>query len=163
MNAESKKKLSIIIPCYNEENNIQAIVEKVLQSPVENKEIIIVDDCSTDNSRQMLKDKIEPLVSRIIYHEQNGGKGAALRTGFQAATGDVVIIQDADLENVPCRDAISSGRGADFCGKGEGSLRLKVFASAAQRLFREQNGEYGAHKIFQCFHASEAYGYGNLL
>ena len=69
MNAESKKKLSIIIPCYNEENNIQAIVEKVLQSPVENKEIIIVDDCSTDNSRQVLKDKIEPLVSRIIYHE----------------------------------------------------------------------------------------------
>lgn len=102
MNPDIKsKKLSIVIPCYNEENNIEALVEKVLQSPIENKEIIIVDDCSTDHTRMILKDKIEPLVSRVIYHEKNGGKGASLRTGFQAATGDVVIIQDADLEYDP--------------------------------------------------------------
>lgn len=100
-NKTNAKKLSIIIPCYNEENNIQTIVEKVMQSPIPNKEIIIVDDCSTDNSRRVLKEVIEPLVSKVIYHEQNGGKGAALRTGFQAATGDVVIIQDADLEYDP--------------------------------------------------------------
>lgn len=116
MNAEVKtKKLSIIIPCYNEENNIETIIEKVLQSPVQDKEIIIVDDCSTDHTRSVLKDKIEPLVSRVIYQAENGGKGAALRTGFQAATGDVVIIQDADLEYDPMEypkvvDPIFEGR-----------------------------------------------------
>lgn len=102
MHSKTKsRKLSVIIPCYNEENNITAIVDKVLQSPIPDKEIIIVDDCSTDNTRTVLQEKIEPHVSRIIYQEQNGGKGAALRTGFQAATGDVVIIQDADLEYDP--------------------------------------------------------------
>lgn len=93
--------LTVVIPCYNEENTIEMIVDKVIASPISKKEIIIVDDCSKDNTRKILEEKIRPKVAQIIYHKKNGGKGAALRTGFQAANGDVVIIQDADLEYDP--------------------------------------------------------------
>lgn len=94
-------KLSIVIPCYNEVKTIRTIVDRVRASPVPNKEIIIVDDCSIDGTRDTLRLEIAPLVDRIIYHDVNQGKGAALRTGFAAVTGDVVIVQDADLEYDP--------------------------------------------------------------
>ena len=93
--------LTVVIPCYNEKDNIRAIVDKVLASPVEKKEIIIVDDLSTDGTREILAGEIKPLVNRIVYHKSNQGKGGALRTGFRFATGDVVIVQDADLEYDP--------------------------------------------------------------
>jgi len=96
-------KLSIIIPVYNEKKYIQEIVGRVkkVNLPGIEKEIIIVDDCSTDGTRDILEKSLNNQVAEVIYHEQNMGKGAALRTGFQYATGEVVIIQDSDLEYDP--------------------------------------------------------------
>ena len=93
--------LTIVIPCFNERENILNILDKVDQAEVANKEIIVVDDMSTDGTRDILEEKVKPRVSKIVYHEVNGGKGAALKTGFAHATGDIVIIQDADMEYDP--------------------------------------------------------------
>mgnify|MGYP006427031199 CR=1 FL=1 len=94
-------KLSIIIPCYNEINTIEKVVDAVKASQIDTKEIIIVDDFSTDGTRSLLVSKSHSWVSKILFHEENQGKGAALKTGFKAATGDFIIVQDADLEYDP--------------------------------------------------------------
>jgi len=94
-------KLSVVIPVYNEVDTIDKVVGAVRRSAYPNKEIIIVDDGSTDGTREKLRQDIEPLVDRVVYHERNKGKGAALRTGFALATGEAVVVQDADLEYDP--------------------------------------------------------------
>lgn len=94
-------KLSIIIPVYNEEKTIEQILEVVesVSLPIAEKEILIIDDCSTDDTRKILKNLEDKY--RVIYQNVNMGKGAAVRAGFFNATGDVIIIQDADLEYDP--------------------------------------------------------------
>ncbi len=94
-------KLSVIIPCYNEKETILTIVNKVREISYDDIEIIIVDDCSTDGTKIIIENQIEPIVSKVIYHDVNYGKGAALRNGFKNATGDIVVVQDADLEYDP--------------------------------------------------------------
>lgn len=97
------KKLSIIMPVYNEKSTILEILEKVKALDLEDieKEIIIVDDCSTDGTREIIKSLGSDSNYKIYFHEKNKGKGGAVRTGLEQATGDWVINQDADLEYNP--------------------------------------------------------------
>ena len=95
-------KLSVVIPIFNESGTVQDIIEKVRKIPID-KEIVVVDDGSSDGTREKLKqlESRNDASFRVFYHEKNMGKGAALRTGFRHAKGDVVITQDADLEYDP--------------------------------------------------------------
>jgi glycosyltransferase involved in cell wall biosynthesis len=92
--------VSVIIPVYNEKATIQEVIELVQKTPY-SKEIIIVDDCSTDGTRAILQQSVWPENVQIYYHDKNMGKGAGIRTGVQHATKDVIVIQDADLEYDP--------------------------------------------------------------
>ena len=95
-----QRPLSVVIPVFNEEETLEEILRQVRAVGL-HKEIILVDDCSTDNTRNILKRLESDEDIRVLYHEKNQGKGAALRTGIQHATADLVIIQDADLEYDP--------------------------------------------------------------
>ena len=94
-------KLSVIIPCYNEVATIELLLKRVQQSPYPSKEVIVVDDGSSDGTREKLTQELGEFVDQVIFHDHNQGKGAALQTGIAKATGEVVIFQDADLEYDP--------------------------------------------------------------
>ena len=138
-------KVSVVMPVYNENSYIDEIIRRTLASPVE-KELIIVDDFSTDGTRARLEEIARANLDgaiRVLFHEKNRGKGAALRTGFAAATGDVVIIQDADLEYDPAEypkliEPIAEGRadvvyGSRFAG-GESHRVLYFWHSVANKF-----------------------------
>jgi glycosyltransferase involved in cell wall biosynthesis len=93
--------LSIVIPVFNEAKTLRPLVERVRAAPIARKEIVIVDDASTDGTREILREELAPLADRLLYHQENRGKGAAMRTGIAATSGDIVVVQDADLEYDP--------------------------------------------------------------
>ena len=94
-------KVSIIIPCYNEHKTIAQIVNKILSQTKIEKEIIIIDDCSTDGTKEILQKNINSKVDKIIYNEKNFGKGFCIKKGIEISSGQIVLIQDADLEYDP--------------------------------------------------------------
>jgi glycosyltransferase involved in cell wall biosynthesis len=136
-------KLSIIIPCYNEANTIRDVINRVAVIPIPEKEIIIVDDGSTDGTREILRKEVFQEVKEIIFHKSNSGKGAALISGFRAATGDVFVVQDADLEYdpeelPPLMDPILEGRADVVYGsrfiKGGNPISGTIWNNTANRV-----------------------------
>jgi glycosyltransferase involved in cell wall biosynthesis len=130
-------KLSVVIPCYNELKTIGTLVQMVRDAPYQPKEIIVVDDCSTDGTRELLMNGGVAGIDRLILQETNQGKGAAVRAGFQAATGDVVVIQDADLEYDP----------ADY-----GKLIQPILAGKADVVFGSRFLGAGPHRVLYFWH-----------
>lgn len=94
-------KISIVIPCYNEFDTISLIIEKIIKTVSYDYEIIVIDDCSTDGTRELLEYQLKNKVTNLLFNDKNFGKGYCLKRGILNATGDIIIVQDADLEYDP--------------------------------------------------------------
>ena len=94
-------KVSVIIPCYNEISTIDQIIDKIILQKNINKQIILIDDCSTDGTTDIIKSKISNKVDKVIFHDKNLGKGASIKSGLAYVEGEIILIQDADLEYDP--------------------------------------------------------------
>jgi glycosyltransferase involved in cell wall biosynthesis len=156
-------KLSVVIPCYNEASTIAAIIDAVRASPYPDKEIIVVDDGSTDGTRRHLHGDLRSRIDRVIFHEYNQGKGAALRTGIRAATGDIVIIQDADLEYDPQEYPLMVE--PILRNKADAVFRIAVWRqrSAPGVVFLASGRQRLSDLAVECLHQPQSDGYGNLL
>ncbi len=130
-------RVSIIIPVFNEIKTLQLVVEKIIAVDIP-KEIIIVDDASTDGTHALIENELKGKVDKVVYHSFNQGKGAALQTGFKHATGDVVIIQDADMEYNP----------------GEYTLLLQpILDGKADVVYGSRFVGHGPHRVLFFWHA----------
>ena len=127
--------LSIIIPVYNEEETVQEVIERVLDVPYR-KEVIIVDDGSTDGTRQILSGFDAPEIKQV-FHEKNHGKGRAIGTGLGHATGDILLIQDADLEYNPAEYPV---------------LLQPIFEGRADVVYGSRFAGAGAHRVLYFWH-----------
>jgi glycosyltransferase involved in cell wall biosynthesis len=136
MPASPRQCLSVVVPCYNEEGTVLDLLKRVTDSPWVG-EIIVVDDGSTDGTRDILAQLDHPMI-RVVLHEVNQGKGAALRTGFRHATMDYVIVQDADLEYDP----------SEF-----GDLLEPVLADKADVVFGSRFLSGRPHRVLYFWHA----------
>lgn len=127
--------LSVVIPAFNEKDTISSIIDAVLATPFR-KEIIVVDDGSMDGTRDVVKN-IKHHEIKIVFHEKNSGKGKSIQTGFNNATGDIILIQDADLEYDPAEYA---------------SLLQPILSGKADVVYGSRFSGHGAHRVLYFWH-----------